>query len=167
MPQSPRSITLEVPVSTHLHLFIMGKWMEDRRSVARPCGHGSVSIHFSLDRSVLVGLKGPQGEEKGTEAQAQSHLGWLSVSSHSLSSAVWGICCCLPSLHRVCFQRFEFPSESYRDNHGNLYPGLGIVYNVIAKVWRYELAPCPRTHVKDKIPDMVTLVHNLRTGADP
>lgn len=30
MAQSPGSITLEVPVSTHLHLFIMGKWMEDR-----------------------------------------------------------------------------------------------------------------------------------------
>jgi hypothetical protein len=88
MAQSPGSITLEVPVSAHLHLFIMGKWMEDRRSVARPCGHGLVSIHFSLDRSVLVGLKGPRGEERRTQDLSPELGGWPSVSSHSPSSAM-------------------------------------------------------------------------------
>lgn len=47
--------------------------------MARPCGHGLVSIHFSLDRSVLVGLRGPRGEERGTEDLMSSELPGLAL----------------------------------------------------------------------------------------
>lgn len=149
MAQRPGSITLEVPVSTHLHLFIMGKWMEDRRSVARPCGHGLVSIHFSLDRSVLVGLKGPRGEERETEDLSPESPG-LTFCAHPRSQ-----CGASAALLQV-FTEIRVFLRICKDNYKNLYPGL-----------EHLISVTPRNHVKKESPDMVTLAHNPRAEGNP
>lgn len=59
---------LGAPGSTHLCLFIMCKWMEDRRSLVQPCGHGLLCVRFSSDRTVLAGPEGPEGEEQQISA---------------------------------------------------------------------------------------------------
>ena len=84
------------------YLFVMCKWTgerpEDRRSLVQPGGHSMLSIPFSLDRTVLVGLRVPGGDRKGTAATSPESPP-RAGSPHTDSGRQVSAACHLESLH--------------------------------------------------------------------
>lgn len=92
--------------------------------MARPCGHGLLSIHFGLDRSAPVGLKGPWGEERGTE-DLSSELPGLALLCPPTLSALQCEGSAILQVFTKSMARSEFLLEPYRDSYKNLCTELG------------------------------------------